>query len=144
MNINGCETEFFKRSFRAFFCCLDICVAHILQFMNNQPTPQSILQDIAQIQQVERGTVSIIRQGPQGPYHNHQCYENGRKVSRYVPPEQVAGLKAAIDGYHQVQEMMAQYVQLMVDKTRAERAAAIKKKTPHPKSSSPRIRKSSG
>jgi hypothetical protein len=112
--------------------------------MSNKPTPQSILHDIAQIQQLDRGTVSIIRQGPQGPYHNHQCYEHGRNVSRYVPPEQVSDLKAAIDGYHQVQEMMAQYVQLMVAKTRAEREAGFKKKKPHPKSSSPGIRKSSG
>jgi hypothetical protein len=112
--------------------------------MNTKPTPQSILQDIARIQQLERGTVSVIRQGPQGPYHNHQCYENGRNVSRYVPPEQVAGLKSAIDGYHQVQQMMAQYVQLMVDQTRAGREAGFKKKHPRPKSSSPRIRKSSG
>ncbi len=112
--------------------------------MSKPPTPQSILHDLAQIQQLDRGTVSIIRQGPQGPYHNHQCYENGRNVSRYVPPEQVAGLKAAIDGYHQVQEMMAQYVQLLVAKTRAERAAGFKKKNPRPKSSSPGIRKSGG
>jgi hypothetical protein len=112
--------------------------------MNGKPTPQSILHDIAQIQQLDRGTVSIIRQGPQGPYHNHQCYERGRNVSRYVPPEQVSDLKAAIAGYHQVQEMMAQYVQLMVDKTRAERESGFKKKRPHPKSSWPRIRKSNG
>jgi hypothetical protein len=112
--------------------------------MNRKPTPQSILQDIAQIQQLDRGTVSIIRQGPQGPYHNHQCYEHGRNVSRYVPPEQVADLKAAIDGYHQVQELMAQYVQIMVAKTRAERESGLKKKSPRPKSSSPGIRKSSG
>jgi hypothetical protein len=112
--------------------------------MNHKSTPHSILQDIAQIQKLDRGTVSVIRQGPQGPYHNHQCYENGRNVSRYVPPEQVAELKEAIDGYHQVQEMMAQYVQIMVEKTRAEREAGLKKKSPRPKSSWPRTRKSSG
>lgn len=112
--------------------------------MNDKATPQSLLNDIARIQRLDRGTVSIIRQGPQGPYHNHQCYENGRNVSRYVPPEQVPALKAAIDGYHQVQEMMAQYVQIMVAKTRAEREAGFKKKTRHPKSSSPRRRKSAG
>jgi hypothetical protein len=100
--------------------------------MNQKTTPQSILQDIAKIQQLERGTASIIRQGPEGPYHNHQCYEHGRNVSRYVPPEQVADLKAAIDGYHQVQALMAQYVQIMVDQTRAERAAGFKKKDPAP------------
>jgi len=110
--------------------------------MNAKPIPQSLLHDIAQIQPVERGTVSVLRQGPQGPYYNHQCYENGRNVSRYVPPEQVPDLKAAIDHYHQVQALMAQYLQLMVEKTRAERAAGAKKKTPRPNSSWPRSRKS--
>jgi uncharacterized protein DUF6788 len=110
--------------------------------MNLKFTPQSLLNDIAQIQHLERGTVSVLRQGPQGPYYNHQCYENGRNVSRYVPPEQVPDLKAAIDGYRQVQELMAQYVQLMVEKTRAERAVGAKKKTRRHNSSWPRSRKS--
>jgi hypothetical protein len=97
---------------------------------------------IAQIQSLDRGTVSVLRQGPQGPYYNHQCYENGRNVSRYVPPDQVARLQAAIDGYHRVQELMAQYVQLLVEQTRADRAAGAKKKTPRRNSSWPRSRKS--
>jgi hypothetical protein len=91
--------------------------------MNPKTTPQSLLQEIAQIQHLDRGTVSVLRQGPQGPYYNHQCYENGRNVSRYVPPEQVPELKAAIQGYHRVQELMTQYVQLLVEQTRAEREA---------------------
>ena len=113
--------------------------------MEPKLTPESLLQQIAQIHHLERGTVSILRQGPQGPYYNHQCYENGRNVSRYVPPEQVPELQAAIDGYHQVQELMAQYVQLMVERTRAERAAGAKKKgLPRPESSLPKTRKSNG
>jgi hypothetical protein len=109
--------------------------------MDTKPTPQSVLHDLAQIQHLDRGTVSVLRQGPQGPYYNHQCYENGRNVSRYVPAEQVPDLKAAIDGYHRVEELMAQYVQLLVEKTRAERKAGAKKKTLRRKSSWPKIRK---
>lgn len=112
--------------------------------MNTKPTPQSLLQEIAQIQRLDRGTLSVLRQGPQGPYYNHQCYEQGRNVSRYVPSEQVAALKEAINGHRRVQELMAQYVQLMVDKTRAEREAGSKKKSSRPPSSWPRTRKSSG
>jgi len=100
--------------------------------MNTKPTPQSLLQEIAQIQRLDRGTLSVLRQGPQGPYYNHQCYEQGRNVSRYVPSEQVAALKEAINGHRRVQELMAQYVQLMVDKTRAEREAGSKKKSSRP------------
>jgi hypothetical protein len=110
--------------------------------MNSKPTPQSLLHDIAQIQHLDRGTLSVIRQGPEGPYYSHQCYETGRNVSRYVPAGQVADLKAALDGNRQVQTLMAQYVQLMVEKTRAERLSNLKKKTRHPQSSSRRTRKS--
>jgi hypothetical protein len=95
--------------------------------VNTKPTPQSILRDIAQIQHMERGTLNVIRQGPRGPYYNHQAYEEGRNVSRYVPPEQVGEVKEAIQGYHHFQELAQQYAQLVVEKTRAERAAGSKK-----------------
>jgi hypothetical protein len=110
--------------------------------MNTKPTPQSILQDIAQIQRLDRGTISVIRQGPQGAYYNHQCYENGRNVSRYVPGEQVADLKDALASYQRFRQLVDQYVELMVEKTRSERQAGSKKKPPHRSSSWPRIRKS--
>ncbi len=111
--------------------------------MNTKPTPESILQDIAQIQRLDRGTVSVIRQGPEGAYYNHQCYENGRNVSRYLPGEQVAEVKEAIAGYQRFRQLVDQYVELMVEKTRAERQAGLKKKTQHRNCSWPRTRKSS-
>ena len=103
--------------------------------MNTKTTPESVLQQLAQIQRMDRGAVSVIRQGPQGPYYNHQCYENGRNVSRYVPAEQVPDLQAAIGGFRRFQEFVEQYAQLVVERTRAERAAGLKKKTSLPKSS---------
>jgi hypothetical protein len=111
--------------------------------MATESTPQSLLQQLAQIQHMDRGSVCVIRQGPGGPYYNHQCHEQGRNVSRYVPREQVPALKEAIEGYHRFERLMGQYVQLMVDKTRAERQAGLKKKRPRHSSSSPRKRKSS-
>jgi hypothetical protein len=110
--------------------------------MKTNPTPQSVLQDIAQVQRMERGTLSVIRQGPAGPYYNHQCYEEGRNVSRYVPLEQVNAVKEAMEGYRRFQELAEQYVQLMVEKTRAERQTGVKKKR-RPRSSWPKTRKSS-
>lgn len=50
--------------------------------MKTHITPESVLRDLAQIQRLDRGSLSIIRQGPTGPYYNHQCYEDGRNVSR--------------------------------------------------------------
>ena len=49
---------------------------------------------------MERGTLNVLRQGPRGPYYNHQCYEEGRNVSRYVPAERVDEIREAIQGYH--------------------------------------------
>ena len=95
--------------------------------MNPKSTSESILQDIAQIQRLDRGTLNVIRQGPDGPYYNHQCYEDGRNVSRYVPSPQVAELKEAIEGYRRFQKLVEQYVEIMVEKTRAERQAGLKK-----------------
>lgn len=111
--------------------------------MSTKPTPESILQDIAQIQRMDRGSVSVLRQGPPGPYYNHQSYENGRNVSRYVPGEQVDELKEAIEDHRRFQLLVDQYVQLMVEKTRAQRQAGSKKKTPLRNSSWPKTRKSS-
>ena len=100
----------------------------------NKPaaTPEAILTQLTQIQRLERGSVSVIRQGPRGPYYNHQCYENGRHVSRYVPQAQVAELQAAIQSYQEFQRLMAQYVELLIERTRAERQAGLKKKSPRP------------
>jgi len=123
----GCETKFFKFTFVLFFVA-EIYVYRIYSIsMKANPTPQSVLNDIAQIQHMERGSLSVIRQGPKRPYYNHQCYEKGRNVSRYVPGDQVADLEQAIAGYHRFKQLAEQYVQLMVEKTRAERAAGSKK-----------------
>ncbi len=96
--------------------------------MSTKSTPECLLRQIAQIHRMDHGTVSVIRQGPHGPYYNHQCYENGRNVSRYVPAEQVPELEQAIEGYRRFQELVKQYVQLRVEQTRAERQAGSKKR----------------
>ena len=101
--------------------------------MSTKSTPECLLRQIAQIHRMDHGTVSVIRQGPHGPYYNHQCYENGRNVSRYVPAEQVPELEQAIEGYRRFQELVKQYVQLRVEQTRAERQAGSKKKESAPR-----------
>jgi hypothetical protein len=111
--------------------------------MNTQPTPESLLQQIAQIQHMERGKLCLLRQGPNGPYYNHQVWEEGKNVSRYVAQEKVAPMQEAIAGYQQFQRLTDDYARLIIGKTRAELAAGVKKKIPHPRSSWPKTRKSS-
>jgi hypothetical protein len=111
--------------------------------MNTTITAQLLLQQIAQIQHLERGKLCIIRQGPNGPYYNHQTWENGKNVSRYVPQDQVPALREALTGYQQFQSLVEQYVQRMIEQSRAERAAGSKKKNPLPPSSWRRTKTSS-
>ena len=110
--------------------------------MNPIVTPESLLQQIARIEPLERGKLCVMRQGPQGPYYNHQTWENGHNVSRYVPQNQVPLLEKAIAGYERFESLVEQYVQMMEQKSRAERAAGVKKKSPPRTSSWPRSRKS--
>ena len=111
--------------------------------MKTATSPQVLLQQMAQIQHMERGKLCVMGQGPGGPYYNHQTWENGRNTSRYVPGPQVKGMEEAIAGYQRFESVAEQYVQLMVQKTREEMAAGFKKKTLRPKSSWPKRRKSS-
>ena len=105
--------------------------------------PTQILQQIAQIQHMEPGKLCVIRQGPNGPYYNLQCREQGKTLTRYVPPDQVQVLSQHTANYQKFQELVGQYAQLVIEQTRAERTAGLKKKTSRPRSFWPKARKSS-
>jgi hypothetical protein len=110
--------------------------------MNINSTPQSLLKQIAQIQRMEPGKLCVIGQGPNGPYYNLQCREDGKTRTRYVSAEQAAVVAEHTDNYRQFQTLTGDYAALVIAQTRAERDAGLKKKTPRPKSSWPRTRKS--
>jgi len=110
--------------------------------MNAKITPQVLLQQIAQIQHMERGKLCILREGPAGPYYNHQTWENGKNVSRYVPRDQVPAFQEAIAGYEKFEKLTGEYSQIIIQQTRAELATGLKKKTSHPRSSWPKTKKS--
>jgi hypothetical protein len=92
---------------------------------------------------MEPGKLCIIRQGPDGPYYNLQCRENGQPVTRYVPRDQAELVAQHTANYQTFQDLVAQYAQLLIERTRSERVAGVKKKTPPPPSAWPRARKSS-
>lgn len=108
-----------------------------------QPQTAHLLEQIAQIQHMEPGKLCVMRQGPNGPYHNLQWREQGKAISRYVPADQVEAVAQHTANYQTFQDLVGQYAQLIIEQTRAERAAGFKKKTSAPKSSWPKNRKSS-
>lgn len=103
--------------------------------MNASATPKQLLKEIGQIKQMERGKLSVLGEGPNGPYYKHQTWQDGKNVSRYVPRDQAPALQEAIDGYEKYQHLTEQYAELVIQKTRAELASGLKKKTPRPNSS---------
>jgi hypothetical protein len=106
-------------------------------------SPTQILQQIAQIQQMEPGKLCVIRHGPNGPYYNLQCREAGKTLTRYVPSDQVQRVAQHTANYQTFETLVSQYAQLIIEQTRAERAAGVKKKTSRPKFSWPKTKKSS-
>ena len=102
----------------------------------------SILQQIAQIQTMERGKLSVIKESASGPFYKIQAREHGKNLTRYVPREQVGAVQEAIAGYQLFESLTQQYAQQVIDRTRQAIAAGSKKKRQIPNSSSPRMRKS--
>ena len=110
--------------------------------MKHTQTAQ-ILHRIGQIQCMEPGKLCVMRQGPTGPYYNLQWREDGKANSRYVPSDQVEAVAQNTANYEQFQALVAQYAQLIIEQTRTERTAGVKKKTSLPRSSWPKTKKSS-
>jgi quinol monooxygenase YgiN len=109
----------------------------------NSSNPAHLLHQIAQIQRMERGKLSIMREGPEATHYKHQVWEDGKNVSRHVSSDQAQAVQAAIEGYRQFEELTAEYAQLVIERTRAELAASSKKKRYAPRllSSSPKTRR---
>lgn len=110
--------------------------------MTQKTDLQTLLQKAAEITRMERGKLSIIREGPNGPFYNHQFRQDGKNVTRYVPREQAPAVQEAIEGYESFQNLVEQYVDQIVEKTRAEIAQGSKKKKPRPSSCSPKTPRS--
>src|SRR6266700_2435035 len=114
----------------------------------NTLTPQDLLQQILQIQRMEHGSLSIIGQGPNGPYYNLNSWEDGKNRCRYLPQDKVPDVQQAIEGYHKYQQLTEQYAQQIIEQTRARLNIGVKKKpqpnpaNSRPKSASPKTRKS--
>jgi hypothetical protein len=96
-----------------------------------------ILQQIAAIPSMERGKLSTYtfkeRSATAGPYHKLQHWENGKNHTRYVSPQELPALQAALAGYAQYQQLTEQYADLLIAETR-QQVTGLKKKTPPRKS----------
>lgn len=107
----------------------------------SNPLPH-LLQQIAQIQSMERGKLSVIKESASGPFYKLQARENGKNLTRYVPRQQVPAVQQALQGYKHFQALTQQYAQEVITQTRAAIAAGTKKKPSPRRSSWPKSKKS--
>ena len=68
---------------------------------------------------MERGKLCPM---PGRPFFNHQTWEHGRNLVRYVPRDQIEPLRQAMDGYRRFQQLIQQYAALVIEKSRLQRA----------------------
>ena len=111
----------------------------------NPPNKTRLLQQIAAIPAMERGTLSPYsfkeRSGASGPYYKLQHWQEGKNHTRYVSARELPAVQAAVAGYALYQQLTGQYADLVVEETRQSMAGSKKNKSPR-KSSWPRKRKS--
>jgi hypothetical protein len=88
-----------------------------------------LLERMAKLERMERGTLCRMAGRP---HYNHQTWQDGRNVVRYVPARDAALLQEAIDGYHRFKQLAEQYADEIIRRTRHERERA--------KSATPKLR----
>ena len=95
-----------------------------------------LLAQIADIPLMERGKLSAYtfkdRARPDSPYYKLQRWEDGQNVTRYIPAAQVPLLEEALAGHAQFQNLVEQYAQAVIARTRQQLAAVDTKKKSRP------------
>jgi hypothetical protein len=90
--------------------------------MKHTKKMQVLLERMAKIERMERG--KLCQMGGR-PHYNHQTWENGKNVVRYVPERETGFLKVAIEGYQAFIKLAEQYADEVIKQTRRERAKAF-------------------
>ena len=95
---------------------------------------QSALAELASLTSIEFGTLSethrakpsadgtdVVRRGPD---FRHQCWENGRNRSTYIPPEQIGALRQDLENGRRFQQITGELATAAIQQSRARRAGA--------------------
>lgn len=95
---------------------------------------QQILQQMEQIDHMEHGSLQAETRPSlrhpdqqQGPYFKHQVWEEGRNVTRRIPPARAPALAKAIAGRKEFEKLAGQFVDATVAMTRANASSDSKK-----------------
>jgi hypothetical protein len=93
--------------------------------MKTTAKARRLLAQLAQIQEMERGKVCRMKDRD---HYNHQTWQDGRNVVRYVHRDDVPALKRAIDGYNHFMRLVQNYADEIVRLSRQEREKTMNQK----------------
>jgi hypothetical protein len=95
---------------------------------------RQILQQMEQIDRMERGSLQSETRPSQrhpdqsrGPYFKHQIWEEGRNLTRRIPPDRAPALAKAIEGRKEFEKLAGQFVDATVAMTRDDASTDSKK-----------------
>ncbi len=87
---------------------------------------ERIFERMAKIERMERGKLCKMT-GKES--YNHQTWQDGRNLVRYVPKSEVEELKQDIAGYQQFMKLAEQYADEVIRRSRKEREKKKRKDT---------------
>jgi hypothetical protein len=88
--------------------------------------PENLLQEIAKIRRMERGSIALNKPHGRSEFYNHTVYErnssgNSMSRTRYVRKDEIEELKGLIASYQKFKKLVSQYEDMIIKQTRAER-----------------------
>jgi len=89
--------------------------------MKTSITPESILNEIGNIARIERGNLSVIREGSTGPFYNMQYRENGKNKTVYVPRDQVNEVRENTENYKKACVLFERFIDVKSTQAREQR-----------------------
>lgn len=92
--------------------------------MDTHFTPARILKQIAQLTRMERGEVFKHIRHTGYEFYTHSFYEDGKTHTRYIPKDEVSAIRKLNADWNRFHKLVARYESLIIQRTRAERAAA--------------------
>jgi len=105
-----------------------------MKLTDPDPARQSALAELASLTSIEFGTLSETQRAKpssdgtdvvrRGPYFRHQCWENGRNRSTYIPPEQIGALRQDLENGRRFQQITGELATAAIQQSRARRAGA--------------------
>jgi len=91
-------------------------------------TRQQVLEDIAEIERMERGSITPAETRTGNQFYTHSVWENGKSTSRHVSKTGLAELQKLVAEHKKFKALVQEYEEVVVQQTRRQYDAKYRKK----------------